>query len=56
MDGTHKLGGPVRVAGGVAIGPFTNLPPGQHSVTAVFTPAKPTAFQASTSSTVTLRF
>jgi hypothetical protein len=55
-DGTHHLGGPVRVVGGVAIGPFTTLPPGPHSVTAVFTPTNPTAFTPSTSNTVTFRF
>ncbi|MGA9309046.1 MAG: Ig-like domain-containing protein [Pseudonocardiaceae bacterium] len=55
-DGTHNLGGPVPVIGGVAIGPFTSLPPGAHSIKAVFTPTNPAKFQSSTSSIVTFRF
>jgi hypothetical protein len=55
-DGTHNLGGPVRARGGVAIGPFTSLPPGVHSLKVVFTPTKPAEFQASTSNTVVFTF
>jgi hypothetical protein len=56
MDGSTNLGGPVRVAGGTAVGPFTTLPRGPHSVKAVFTPTNPTAFQPSTSKTVNFTF
>ncbi|MEO7196100.1 MAG: Ig-like domain repeat protein [Pseudonocardiaceae bacterium] len=55
-DGTTNLGGPVPVTVGIAVGPFTNLPPGPHSITAVFTPTNPTAFQPSTSHTETFTF
>jgi hypothetical protein len=55
-DGNTNLGAPVPVFGGVAIGPFTSLRPGLHSVTVVFTPSKPAAFKSSTSNTVTFRF
>jgi hypothetical protein len=55
-DGNTNLGGPVAVFGGVAVGPFTTLPPGPHSITAVFTPTNPANFQSSTSNTVTFTF
>jgi hypothetical protein len=55
-DGSRNLGGRISVFGGVAIGPFTSLPPGSHSLTAVFTPTNPTAFKPSTSNTVTFKF
>jgi Bacterial Ig-like domain (group 3) len=55
-DGTTKLGIPVAVIAGTAIGPFAPLGPGPHSLTAVFTPTNPTKFQPSTSNTVTFRF
>ena len=55
-DGTHNLGDPVRVFGGVAVGPFAFLPPGHHSVTAVFTPTNPAKFKPSTSNTVNFTF
>jgi hypothetical protein len=55
-DGDTKLGGPVPVFGGVAVGPFVILPAGQHSVTAVFTPTNPAKFKPSTSNTVKFTF
>ena len=55
-DATTNLGGPVAVLGGIAVGPVITLAPGQHQVTAVFTPTDPTKFQPSTSNTVTFRF
>ena len=55
-DGTHNLGDPVRVFGGVAVGPFAFLPAGHHSVTAVFTPTNPAKFKPSTSNTVNFTF
>ena len=55
-DGATNLGGPVPVAGGVAIGPFIILPAGAHSVTAVFTPTDPANFAPSTSNTVNFAF
>ena len=55
-DNGHNIDGPVPVFGGVAVGPFTGLPPGQHSVTAVFSPTNPAKFKTSTSNTVTFRF
>ncbi|PZS33454.1 MAG: hypothetical protein DLM61_05075 [Pseudonocardiales bacterium] len=55
-DNGTNIDGPVRVFGGVAVGPFTTLRAGQHSVTAVFTPSDPTKFKSSTSNTVTFRF
>ncbi|MGH3671665.1 MAG: Ig-like domain-containing protein [Pseudonocardiaceae bacterium] len=55
-DGNTNLGRPVPVGGGVAIGLFTTLPPGSHSVTAVFTPTNPAKFKPSTSNTVAFRF
>jgi hypothetical protein len=55
-DGTHNLGGPVLVSGGVVVGPFTVLPPGAHSVTAAYTPTNSGAFQSSTANPVTFTF
>jgi len=55
-DGTHNLGGPVPVFGGVAVGPFLTLPAGPHSITAVFTPTDPAKFKPSTSNTVKFTF
>jgi hypothetical protein len=55
-DGSTNLGGPVPVFGGVAVGPFTSLRPGAHSVTAVFNPTNRSTFQPSTSNTVTFTF
>ncbi len=55
-DGTTSLSVPVPVAGGFAFGGFFVLPAGSHSLTAVFTPADPGAFQPSTSNPVTFRF
>ena len=55
-DGTHNLGAPVPVFGGVAVGPFLALPAGHHSVTAVFTPTNPAKFQPSTSNIVNFTF
>ncbi len=55
-DGTTNLGGPVRVTGGIVIGPFRRMPPGAHSLTATFAPADPEAFSPSTSNTVTFTF
>jgi hypothetical protein len=52
-DGSTNLGGPVPVGAGFIFGGFVVLPAGAHSLTAEFTPADPTAFQSSTSSTVT---
>lgn len=43
-DGTTNLGAPVRVIASTAIGPFTQLSPGPHSLTAVFSPTNPTQF------------
>ncbi|MGH3698334.1 MAG: hypothetical protein ACRDQY_02455 [Pseudonocardiaceae bacterium] len=48
-----NIGSPVTVTAGYAFGGLVFLPtPGPHSVTAVFTPANPTAFQGSTSGAV----
>ncbi|MGH3549117.1 MAG: Ig-like domain-containing protein [Pseudonocardiaceae bacterium] len=55
-DNGNDIGGPAPVFGGTAVGPFAFLPPGQHSVTAVFTPTDPTVFKPSTSNTVKFRF
>lgn len=51
-DGTSPIGTPVTVADGSA-SMTTTLAPGTHSLTAVFTPADPTAFGGSTSSAMT---
>ncbi len=55
-DGATDVGSPVPVAGGFAFGGFFVLTQGSHSLTAEFTPADPSAFQPSTSNTVTFRF
>ena len=55
-DGATRLGAPVPVTAGVAIGPVSTLAPGSHSLTAVFTPTNPTNFQSSTSNSVTVKF
>jgi hypothetical protein len=55
-DGTTSIGAPVPVTGGLAFGGFFVFPAGSHSLTAVFTPADPGAFQLSTSNPVTFRF
>ncbi len=56
QDNGNNIGGPVPVFGGVAVGPFTTLPAGHHSVTAVFTPKNAAKFKPSTSNTVTFTF
>lgn len=56
QDGTASLGRPAPVAAGFAFGGFFVLPPGTHSLTAVFTPANPAAAQPSTSNAVTVTF
>jgi hypothetical protein len=56
MDGATNLGGPAPVAGRIAFGPFTILPAGAHSVTAVFTPTDPANFAPSASNTVNFAF
>jgi hypothetical protein len=55
-DGTTNLGGPVPVAGGIAVGPLSILSRGSHSLSEVFTPTNPTKFKPSTSNTVTVKF
>jgi hypothetical protein len=55
-DGTANIGGPVPVIGGIATPGLLLLPVGSHSLTAVFTPTNPAAFQPSTSHTVTFTF
>jgi Bacterial Ig-like domain (group 3) len=55
-DGNATIAGPVPVIGGFAIDGLSFLGEGQHSITAVFTPANPTAFQSSTSNIVTFTF
>jgi hypothetical protein len=55
-DGTTNLGVPVAVIAGTALGPFTQLSPGPHSLTAVFIPTDPTKFQSSLSNAVTFTF
>ena len=55
-DGTTDLGAPTPVTAGIAVGPVSILSPGQHSLKAMFTPANPTMFKSSTSSTVTFSF
>ena len=52
----HNIGGLVPVLGGTAVGPFEFLPPGQYSVTAVFTPTDLTKFKPSTSNPVKFTF
>jgi hypothetical protein len=53
QDGTTNLGTPAKIIGGIAIGPLSQLKPGPHSLTAVFTLTNQTRFQRSTSNTVT---
>ncbi|MGH3871092.1 MAG: Ig-like domain-containing protein [Pseudonocardiaceae bacterium] len=55
-DGATNLGAPVPVSGGFAFGGLVSLPPGPHSLTAVFTPTNSAAFQPSTSNTVAFTF
>lgn len=55
-DGNTNLGGPRPVMGGFAVGHLMFLEGGPHSITAVFTPANPAAFQPSTSNTATFTF
>ncbi|MGH3548335.1 MAG: Ig-like domain repeat protein [Pseudonocardiaceae bacterium] len=52
-DGTANLGNPVAVSNGAASGTTSTLAAGSRSLTAVFTPATPTAFSPSTSPSVT---
>lgn len=56
QDGSTNLGAPVPVFGGVTFGGFTILSPGMHSLTAMFTPTDPAAFDPSTSPPVSLTF
>ncbi|MGH3786619.1 MAG: PQQ-dependent sugar dehydrogenase [Pseudonocardiaceae bacterium] len=49
-DHDVNIGSPVPVRGGVAFGGVRFLPTGAHSLTAVFIPGNPAAFQPSTSS------
>ncbi|HET9257444.1 MAG TPA: Ig-like domain repeat protein [Pseudonocardiaceae bacterium] len=55
-DGNINIGTPVPVIFGLAIGRLKSLPPGPHALTATFIPAKLSAFQLSTSNSVTLTF
>lgn len=55
-DGATNLGSPVPVIAGTAVGPVSILRPGQHSLTAVFSPTDPTKFKPSTSNPVTFTF
>jgi hypothetical protein len=55
-DGTARLGDPVPVVGGVAIGPLTSLPVGRHSIIATFIPTKPAVFESSMSDAVVFMF
>jgi hypothetical protein len=55
-DGTARLGRPVPVVSGVAIGPLTGLPVGRHSITATFTPTNPAVFKSSMSDAVVFMF
>jgi hypothetical protein len=52
MDGTKKLGDPVRVRGGHAFLITRTLTVGTHSLTAVFPPTNPRVLQPSTSRAV----
>ena len=52
----HNIPGLVQVFGGTAVGPFEFLPPGQYSITAVFTPTDLTKFKQSTSNPVKVTF
>lgn len=53
-DGTTTLGAPVPVTGGVAFLSTSRLTTGTHTLTAVFTPTNPVAFNPSTSPPVPL--
>ncbi|MBV8541025.1 MAG: PD40 domain-containing protein [Pseudonocardiales bacterium] len=53
LDGTTALGGPLQTAAGLSLF-ITTLPPGTHTLTAVFTPTNPAAFAPSTSAPVSL--
>jgi hypothetical protein len=55
-DNGNNIGGPVPTFGGIALGGFTALAPGSHSLTAMFTPTDPSAFAASTSAPVKVTF
>jgi hypothetical protein len=55
-DGNTNLDGPRQVFAGIAIGPLTFLNQGQHTITAVFTPADPAAFLPSMSNAESVRF
>ncbi len=55
-DGGRNLDGPQQVIGGFAIGRLMFLGGGEHSITAVFTPANPAQFKPSTSKADTFRF
>jgi Tol biopolymer transport system component len=55
-DGSANIGAPMRVRGSVAISGLISLPPGPHSLTAAFIPTTMTAFQQSTSNTLTVTF
>jgi hypothetical protein len=55
-DGTTNLGNPVRATPGTVAGGISRLSPGQHTLTATFTPTDPTKFKPSTSNTVTFTF
>jgi aldose sugar dehydrogenase len=55
-DGNTPIAGPVPVIGGFAIGGLRFLGGGQHSITAVFTPANSAALQPSTSNIVAFTF
>jgi hypothetical protein len=53
-DGTTNLGNPVAVSNGTASRSTSTLAVGSHSLTAVFTPSDPTAFNPSMSPAVPL--
>ncbi|MGH3695423.1 MAG: Ig-like domain-containing protein [Pseudonocardiaceae bacterium] len=55
-DGNRNLDGPRQVIGGFAIGQLMFLGGGEHSITAVFTPANPAEFKPSTSKADKFRF
>jgi hypothetical protein len=55
-DGNTNLDGPRQVFAGIAIDPLTFLNQGQHTITAVFTPADPAAFLPSMSNAESVRF
>ncbi|HEY6423396.1 MAG TPA: Ig-like domain-containing protein [Pseudonocardiaceae bacterium] len=55
MDGTKKLGSPMPVRNGFAFLVTRDLKQGTHSLTAVFTPTDPKAFQPSTSQAVIIK-